>query len=269
MATVWPGATWAPPSSQRNVLCPIRWQRSPATVSIAPETGSASEEGTLEFLGRLDSQVKIRGFRVEPGEVETVLGRHPGVRQAAVVSRRGTDGLVELVAYFSLDDGATVVEVKKFLESTLPTHLIPRFLVALPELPRTPSGKLDRKTLASQDLDPADQGHRNAEPPASNAEKVIARVWSKVLGIDEIDVNTSFFDLGGNSLSLLRVHKGLAETSAPGLGVTDLFRYPTVRSLARALTRSDAEDNALQDARDRDRKRRLQRARRRDSLSRN
>ncbi len=191
--------------------------------------------GDLEYLGRIDQQVKVRGFRIELGEVETALRRCPGVRQAAVVAHgEGADR--RLVAYL-IPQGATpgIGELREHLRRTLPDYMIPAAFVALDVFPLTPSGKVDRKSL------PAPEGSRETAVetvyavPRTELERTIAGIWRDALKLDRVGVGDNFFDLGGHSLLAAQVHARLGEVLGREVALVDLFRYPTVASLAAFL----------------------------------
>jgi hypothetical protein len=191
------------------------------------------EDGRLVHRGRRDHQVKLRGFRVEPGEIEALLRAHPDVREAAVVVREKSPGDQRLVAYVVAGAGRPLPpagELRRFLATRLPEYMVPTTIVTLPELPLTPNGKVDRARL------PEPKGEREAvlpvERPRTDVERTIARVWMEVLDTGEVGLDDNFFDRGGHSLLLTRVQARLRETHAIDLRVTDLFRFPTVRTLA-------------------------------------
>ncbi|HZG43595.1 MAG TPA: amino acid adenylation domain-containing protein, partial [Longimicrobium sp.] len=192
-------------------------------------------DGSLEYLGRLDTQVKVRGFRVEPGEIEAALRRHPGVRECVVVVREDTPGEGRLVAYVAGEADADAL--KQHLRRDLPDYMVPSAFVVLDALPLTPNGKLDRRAL------PAPETERGAEPlpPRDALEARVAEVWGEVLAVDRIGVHDNFFDLGGTSLLLYRVYSRLRELRAD-LRVVDLFRFTTVGELA-AYLGADAVDD--------------------------
>jgi amino acid adenylation domain-containing protein len=193
-------------------------------------------DGNIDFLGRMDHQVKIRGFRVEPGEVESVLSRHPSVHEAVVLARAEASGELRLVAYLVCEAGheATQSEWRQYLAERLPEYMIPAHFVLLKELPLTANGKVDRRAL------PAPEQSRPEleamyEPAGDAVEEVILRVWAEVLEIERIGVNDNFFDLGGHSLSATRVVFRLREAFRTDLPVRALFESPTPRGLANAL----------------------------------
>jgi len=182
-----------------------------------------SPDGELEFTGRADDQVKIRGFRVEPGEVEAALLAVPGVTRAVVVARPGRAG-TELVAYVvARADGATI---RAELGSALPGYMVPAAVVVLDAIPLTLNGKLDRRALPEPDLGGA------GREPATPAEQAVATAFRRVLGLERVGVDDSFFALGGHSLLALRLAHGIAAELGTQVSVRDVFEHPTVAGLA-------------------------------------
>jgi amino acid adenylation domain-containing protein len=205
-------------------------------------------DGRIEFLGRIDHQVKLHGNRVELGEVEVTLAAHPAVREAiAVVHGSGADA--RLVAYLT-GHGERVpddVDLRAFLGQRLPQYMIPSRFVGLPELPLTPSGKLDRRAVLALEAAAADLGtgtrsgaRPGAVPPRTPEEHLLSKVLGEVLGIGEVGVTDNFFELGGDSIRALQVR---ARARAAGLDVSipDLLRYQTVERLAKVAQPIAAE----------------------------
>jgi amino acid adenylation domain-containing protein len=159
--------------------------------------------GSLEHLGRIDSQVKVSGFRIELGEIESVLSEHPTVDRVAVNVWDAAAGDQRLVAYLVISQGATLdaITLRKHLGTRLPNYMLPQHYLALDELPLTPNGKLDRKQL------PPPTGlieNSTRQPPVTPAEKLVAEIWSTLLGLDQIGRHDNFFELGGHSLLAVR-----------------------------------------------------------------
>ncbi|HEX2092660.1 MAG TPA: non-ribosomal peptide synthase/polyketide synthase, partial [Longimicrobiaceae bacterium] len=187
------------------------------------------EDGTLEFVGRVDFQVKVRGFRVEPGEVEAALLEHPAVREAAVVAREDRPGERRLAAYLVVaEDSPPAAELRAWLRERLPEYMIPSAFVALERMPLTPNGKLDRRALPAPEVAPAPE---EGVAPRTHAEEVLARVWAEVLRRDAVGVHDDFFELGGDSILSIQI---VARARAAGLHLTprQLFENPTVAGLA-------------------------------------
>jgi amino acid adenylation domain-containing protein len=191
-------------------------------------------DGSLEFLGRLDSQVKLRGQRIELGEIEAALRALPGVRDAAANVREDRPGDKRLVGYVTGDNPAALPDqqaARTELKKTLPDYMVPPVLVTLDKLPLTPSGKLDRKALpppaTGTDIAPGER-----VPPGTDTERVLAGIWAELLGVPEVGVTDDFFDLGGHSLLATQVVARLKRELGHGVSVLDVFKHPTVRELA-------------------------------------
>ncbi|HXB23008.1 MAG TPA: amino acid adenylation domain-containing protein, partial [Candidatus Solibacter sp.] len=192
-------------------------------------------DGTLDYIGRADGQVKIRGFRIETGEIEAVLKSFPEVSQAVVTVRDVRQLGKQLVAYLvsATKSGLDINFIRKGLTERLPGYMVPAAFIVLESLPLLPNGKLDRKALPSADeLDPKAQTFVS---PDSELEHVIAVVWREVLRIDKVGINDNFFDLGGHSLLLVRVHARLQKFFDVPLPMVKLFEYPTIAALANYL----------------------------------
>jgi len=194
-------------------------------------------DGTLEHLGRLDFQIKLRGFRIEAGEIEAGIAQHPAVREVVVIVREDVPGDQRLVAYLVAENPPAdlVEQLRALLRASLPEHMVPSHFVSLEALPLTPNGKLDRKALPAPAISLAGDG-RSYAAPRTPTENAIAQIWSAVLGMERVGVSDNFFDLGGYSLLLLRVHSRLCASLRPDLPFVALMQYPTVRTLASYLS---------------------------------
>ncbi|HYG61206.1 MAG TPA: amino acid adenylation domain-containing protein, partial [Thermoanaerobaculia bacterium] len=191
-------------------------------------------DGRLELLGRIDHQVKVRGFRIEPGEIEVALLAHPGVARVAVVAPVEPGGGRRLVAFFVPRAGAKVTgaELRTALRESLPEHMVPAALVELPELPLSPSGKVDRKALLERVPVDGSDGEVVSAPPRTPVEELVAGLWSSVLGIERIGRSDNFFALGGHSLLATRVLSRLHGAFGVDLPLRAVFEEPTVAGLA-------------------------------------
>jgi amino acid adenylation domain-containing protein len=185
--------------------------------------------GMLEISGRLDTQVKLRGFRIELGEIEAVLCAHPAVRQTAVAVRDEAGG-ARLVAWVVPEGGTapSAAELRAFLGGSLPQYMLPSAFVTMDALPLTPSGKVDRRALPA----PAAAHERDHVPPATPAEKTIAAFWAEALGVERVGVQDNFFEIGGHSLLVARVHARIREAFPREVTLVDLFRHTTVAAQA-------------------------------------
>ena len=197
-------------------------------------------DGNIEFLGRKDDQVKIRGFRVELAEVEAALLQSPLVKAAAVAAREHASGEKRLAAYLVPADPAAAGlagKLRHFLQEKLPAYMIPAAFVALPELPRLPGGKIDRRALPAP-------SHERPEleelfvPPESELERRLARLWCELLEIERVGVRDNFFDLGGHSLLAARLRARLETLTGCDLPLRMFFQFPTIRQLAGEISRA-------------------------------
>ncbi|HEX7242090.1 MAG TPA: amino acid adenylation domain-containing protein, partial [Longimicrobiaceae bacterium] len=180
-------------------------------------------DGELDYVGRVDFQVKVRGFRIEPGEVETVLERHPEVREAAVVVRGD-----RLVGYVVAEgSGASVAELRGWLKERLPEYMVPAALVVLERLPLTPNGKVDRRALPEPE-----ESAEDFVAPRTPAEEILAGIYAAVLGVERVGAEDDFFALGGHSLIATRVISRVREAFRVEVPLRALFEAPTVAGMA-------------------------------------
>ncbi len=207
-----------------------------------------THDGAIEYLGRIDFQVKIRGNRIEPAEIEEVLRQHEHVQDSAVIARQQPDGEKRLIAFVVAKKEANVAaqSLRAYLRERLPDFMVPGGFVFLEKLPLTSSGKLDRKALPmaeSSVLLGLSQQAQIYLAPRNVLEKKIAEIWARVLRVEKVGVNNNFFDLGGHSLGLISVHSELREKLQIDVSVLDLFRLPTVASLANYLASTTTSSN--------------------------
>ena len=182
-------------------------------------------DGQLRYLGRADQQVKIRGYRIELGEVQAALAGLDGVKQAVVIAREDRPGDKRLVGY--LTGTADPAKTRAAVAERLPAYMIPAAVVALQELPLTPNGKLDTRALPAPEYTAGEY-----RAPANAVEEILAGIYARVLGLERVGVEDSFFDLGGDSLSAMRVIAAINTALDAGLAVRTLFDAPTIAQLA-------------------------------------
>ncbi|MFI0479414.1 non-ribosomal peptide synthase/polyketide synthase [Actinomadura sp. 9N215] len=194
-------------------------------------------DGQLEFVGRVDDQVKVRGYRIEPGEIEAALAAHPDVG-SAVVAVTGAGDATRLAAYLVPADPArgapAAGEAREYLRTRLPVFMIPASFTELAALPLTPGGKIDRAALPDPDPGGGDLSDRYVAP-RTEVERVLAKVWADVLGVDQVGVEDNFFELGGDSIIGIQV-VARARGLGVGVSVAQLFDHQTVASLATVAT---------------------------------
>ena len=227
---------------------------------------SAGSGHRIDFLGRIDHQVKVRGFRVELGEIEAILGQHPAVQETVVLVREETAGDKRIVAYVipvavppTQDVGAMPgaypqgeiknslldsYQLRRYLSQKLPDYMVPSAFVFLDDLPRTPNGKVNRRAL------PAPPNTVELQPavahvmPQTDAERQIAQVWQEQLKVEKVGIHDNFFDLGGNSLLMIQIHKGLQERFGQKFSIVEMFKLPTIHLLAKYITEQTQEPPA-------------------------
>ena len=183
-------------------------------------------DGQLRYLGRADEQVKIRGYRIELGEVQAALAGCDGVEQAVVIAREDRPGDKRLVGYVT--GAADPAGMRSALAERLPAYMVPAAVVVLAALPLTPNGKLDKRALPAPEYQDVDR----YRAPASAVEEILAGIYAQVLGVERVGVDDSFFDLGGDSLSAMRVIAAVNTGLDAGLAVRAVFEAPTVAQLA-------------------------------------
>jgi len=205
------------------------------------DLGRYLADGDLVFLGRRDRQVKVRGFRVELGEVETVLRSLPGVRDAVVVARGYASGEQRLIGYVVGETGQplappAIAELKRQLAARLPSHMVPSYLVALPALPLTANGKLDRAALPTPAPETAEAAVEAAGAAAAwtPVEGVLAAIWTSLLGVERVGREDDFFALGGHSLLATQLVSRARAALGVELPLRQVFEQPTLGAVAAA-----------------------------------
>ncbi|WP_289355734.1 non-ribosomal peptide synthetase [Paenibacillus sp. S-12] len=196
------------------------------------DIGRYLHDGQLEFWGRVDYQVKIRGFRIELEEIEVVLLRHPKVRHAITIAHADQRGDNRLVAYVVLREEEHLEngELRHYVMERLPVYMVPAAIVILPELPLTPSGKVDRKALPAPDFS---QLTREQEyvAPRNGVEETLCRIWSEVLGVNRVGIYDNFFELGGDSILSIQVVSKAAQAGL-SLSPRHIFEHRTISELS-------------------------------------
>ncbi|WP_395844890.1 amino acid adenylation domain-containing protein [Archangium violaceum] len=199
-------------------------------------------DGNLEYLGRTDFQVKVRGFRIELGELESVLDKHPGIRQSIVIAREDRPGDKRLVAYLapSSQQAPTTAELRAHLKQHLPEYMVPSAFVVLEQLPLSPNGKVDRRALPTPEATVSGSDYL---APRTPIEELLAGIWAEVLSVPRVGIRDNFFELGGHSLLATRVTSRVFQVLERRVSVLTLFQNPTIELLAEALRQQqDASD---------------------------
>ncbi|MDB5139424.1 MAG: ppsE [Mucilaginibacter sp.] len=216
----------------------IDWKETEDKTTRIYRTGDLARylpDGNIEYLGRRDTQVKIRGNRVELGEIEVLINQLNDIQQAIVIAREDIVGQKRLVAYLvSTKNNPDTDHVRKHIEQHLPDFMHPSAYVWLNELPKTTSGKVDRKNLPKPDQQRPELDVLY-KAPATRNEKNIAGIWAELLLIDKIGVDDTFFHLGGNSLLALKTVSELKHRFGYEVPITKLYQFPTVGGIANLI----------------------------------
>ncbi|MFN6500838.1 MAG: non-ribosomal peptide synthetase [Nostoc sp. DedQUE01] len=198
-------------------------------------------DGNIEFLGRIDNQVKIRGFRIELSEIEAVLSQHPAVNETIVIAGEDVPDDKYLVAYIvpkqeriPMEDVQSFASLlRQFLKEKLPEYMVPKAYMVLESLPLTANGKVDRHALPIPET--ITFNNQDYVAPRSQVEKLLAEIWAKVLGKEQVGVHDNFFELGGHSLLATVLTSRIRDTFQIDLPVRNLFETPTVEELAKYI----------------------------------
>jgi amino acid adenylation domain-containing protein/non-ribosomal peptide synthase protein (TIGR01720 family) len=214
-------------TGSRFVACPFGGAAAPGTRMY--RTGDLvrwGADGQLAYVGRVDEQVKVRGYRIELGEVQAALSSVDGVGQAVVIAREDRPGDRRLVGYVT--GAVEPAEIRGQLAERLPAYMVPAAVVVLEGLPLTVNGKLDVRALPAPEYRDVDR-YRAAGSPT---EEILAGIYAQVLGLERVGVDDSFFDLGGDSISAMRLISAVNASFDTGLAVRTVFEAPTVAQLA-------------------------------------
>jgi amino acid adenylation domain-containing protein len=223
-------------TASRFVACPFGGAAAPGQrMYRSGDLVCWGADGQLQYLGRADEQVKIRGYRIELGEVQAALNGLDGVDQAVVIAREDRPGDKRLVGY--VIGTADPAKARAVLGERLPAYMVPAAVVVLQQLPLTPNGKLDRRALPAPEYQDVD--HYRA--PGTLTEEILAGIYARVLGLERVGVDDSFFDLGGDSLLAMRLIAAINTRLDANLAVRTLFHAPSVRSLSQQLGQDAGE----------------------------
>jgi amino acid adenylation domain-containing protein/thioester reductase-like protein len=194
-------------------------------------------KGDIEYLGRIDNQVKIRGLRIELGEIENALLSYEKIKHVVVIDRTDKNGKKYLCAYYVSENDVSSFALSKHISKSLPNYMVPPYYIRLDKLPLTYSGKINRKELP----EPKIKINRKYVEPKNEVEKKLAEVWSEVLNIEDISTDENFFDLGGDSLSIIQVQIKLFQFNW-NLSIQDFYKYPTIKELSNKISSTSFDE---------------------------
>lgn len=188
-------------------------------------------DGNIDYMGRMDEQVKIRGFRIELGEIVTVINQIPEVENCAVIARQDHLGEKAIFAYMVSAETLDFMDIRERLSETLPEYMIPAYMMQIDDIPVTRNGKLDRRALPEIKV----KTGKIYVSPSTVTEKKICGIFQEILGIQEIGIRDSFFDLGGHSLRATKLVNRIAEETGVAISLKDVFNSSTVEGIAKLV----------------------------------
>ena len=214
-------------------------------------------DGQLEFHGRRDNQIKLRGYRIELGEIEAILAADQAVNDVVVVVREDEPGDRRLVAYVVARVGETFdpEAARAVLKAALPVYMIPAEFVVLTAMPLTPNGKVDRAGLPAPQFGSQDASQADGEIVMTSTQRKVADLWAEILRTKRISLHDNFFDVGGHSMLVVKLHAALKREFESDLTLTELFQHTTVAAQAARVTLATNGNVALRRAEARARKR--------------
>lgn len=185
-------------------------------------------DGTICYIGRIDSQIKLRGFRIELGEIDSKILSYPKIKESVTIIHDKT-----ICSYVVPKEDFSVSELKKFLEESLPSFMIPSFIVNLDSLPLNVSGKVDKRALPKPSLDSLD---REIVPARNDLDEIIIEKLKEILHLDSVSIKDSFFGIGGDSLSAISLAVHLSSSLETSISVKDIFDNPIIENLSDAIS---------------------------------
>ena len=214
------------------------------------DVGRWRSDGALEYLGRNDHQVKIRGFRIELGEIESNLRAHGDVKDVVVIAREPIGGEKYLVAYVvpresGAPESVSTGNLREYLKSKLPEHMVPTAFVFLTQMPLSPNGKLDRRALPDPEL--AARVAADFEPPCNQIEEILCGIWTKLLRAERIGRRDNFFRMGGHSLLAARLVAHVNSALEVDLPLQVVFERPTIEELGGYIIEEIAAELATEE----------------------
>ena len=195
------------------------------------DIGRWTFEGKIQCLGRIDHQIKLRGLRIELGEIENKMEQYPGV-SAAIVNKITINDKDSLCGYYVTDGTSNIseLEIKSYLKKYLPQYMVPSYIVHLEKMPYTINRKIDRKALPMPNIE--EENFKEEEPDKyDNDELKLLQIWKNILHLDKINLNDNFFDIGGDSISAIKMQIEALKYNF-NFEYADIFKYPTIKELA-------------------------------------
>lgn len=199
------------------------------------DLGTYQENGEILCLGRADHQVKIRGLRIELEEIEAILLEHPSIKNCVTVKKVSPEGHEFLCAYYTSFENINSADLRNALAHKLPNYMVPQYFVRLEALPYTPNGKIDKKALPEPDFANLGTKHNIVEP-RNEIEQTLINILKDLLKLNQISMEDSFYDLGGDSLSAIRLCSILYHKMHIQIAVKDILTYPVIMNLSNFIS---------------------------------
>jgi amino acid adenylation domain-containing protein len=196
--------------------------------------------GEIECLGRVDHQVKIRGLRIELGEIENRLLQHEQVEKAVVVDREDRKGKKYLCAYIVSKNKLDTQNLRSFLSGQLPVYMIPSYFVRVNEIPLTPNGKVEREKLPEPVI--TENKQKEMDMPSNEIEVKLTEIWCKALNIDKVGMSDDFFNLGGDSLSIIYVVTSIYKEFKVNISIEDIYKLGTIKEQAEYIKKLEKKE---------------------------
>lgn len=202
------------------------------------------EDGEIIFHGRTDFQIKIRGYRIEPAEIENKLRECESVDECVILAEKDNLGFYRLIAYYVSKNKVPHRELKEQLSNLLPPYMIPDLFIQIESIPLTPNNKIDRKALSKIKIRNIEEETNEVNYPSlNNIQKSLLKIWQDILKVNRININDSFFDLGGNSLLLAVMHNRINKEFAKKISVANIFINSTISKLADFIEKTKSNSN--------------------------
>jgi fengycin family lipopeptide synthetase D len=243
-----PGALFekTAPGPHKNFSLPYSPHSPYSSIYRTGDLGRWLADGNIEYFGRKDQQVKIRGFRIEIGEIENLLLKKPGIKEAVVIAREAKDGEKYLCAYYIAGDlkqeqetGPDAKELRVYLQEKLPDYMVPSFFMELEQFPLTPGGKIDRKALPEPKVTAAVE----YKAPRNETEKQLQKIWQEIFETEHIGIDDDFFAIGGHSLKAAVMISKILQTFNITLPLGEVFKSTTIKTLAEYINSQDVVKN--------------------------
>ncbi len=200
------------------------------------DLAKVSEDGNIEFLGRIDHQVKIRGQRIELGEIEVQLKKHEKISEAVILAKEDENSDKHLWAYVAANSKLTAQEIRAYLLESLPEHMVPAYYVLLQNMPLNQNNKIDRAAL--EKINTYESLNSEFTLPANHIEERVQIIWQKVLGLDRVGVSDNFYEIGGSSIDTIKLSMEIQKEFKVKMSLFDLFNSPTIRDISELIFRS-------------------------------